>query len=101
MTLEDVQAHAGHGVTRLVVPPASADVCEQRKQISAFPAAHNLPPSKARPRGTYPPFGWAGARRRSLSERAGRADLGVCSAREVPGPGALCLDHLRGSIVPG
>jgi hypothetical protein len=42
MTPEDVQAHAGHGVTRLVVPPAPADVCEQRKQISAFAAAHNL-----------------------------------------------------------
>lgn len=42
MTPEDVQAHAGYGVTRLVVPPASADLREQREQMSAFADRHKL-----------------------------------------------------------
>jgi hypothetical protein len=42
MTSEDVQAHADNGVTRLVIPPASADVREQRDQISAFADRRNL-----------------------------------------------------------
>jgi len=42
MTPEDVQAHAGNGVTRLVIPPASADMHEQREQISAFAGRHEL-----------------------------------------------------------
>ena len=36
MTAADVEAHAGNGVTRLVVGPASRDPHEQRDQISAF-----------------------------------------------------------------
>lgn len=36
MTAADVEAHAGNGVTRLVVGPASLDPHEQRDQISAF-----------------------------------------------------------------
>jgi probable F420-dependent oxidoreductase len=42
MTPEDVEAHAGHGVTRLIVSPASTDLREQRDQISAFAATHQL-----------------------------------------------------------
>jgi probable F420-dependent oxidoreductase len=42
MTPEDVRAYAGHGVTRLVVPPASAGAREQREQISAFAERHRL-----------------------------------------------------------
>ncbi len=38
MTSEDVQAHVGNGVTRLVIP-VSADM---REQISAFAGRHNL-----------------------------------------------------------
>jgi probable F420-dependent oxidoreductase len=36
LTAEDVARHAAHGVDRLVVAPASADVSEQRDQLSAF-----------------------------------------------------------------
>jgi probable F420-dependent oxidoreductase len=42
MTPEDVQGHAGDGVTRLVVAAAPADVREQREQISAFAGRHDL-----------------------------------------------------------
>ncbi len=36
MTADDVRAHAEAGVDRLVVGPASADLGEQREQLSAF-----------------------------------------------------------------
>ncbi len=36
MTAADVDAHAGRGVNRLVVAPASADLDEQREQLSAL-----------------------------------------------------------------
>jgi hypothetical protein len=42
MIREDVQAHAGNGVTRLVIPPASPDVREQREQISALADRYKL-----------------------------------------------------------
>ena len=38
MSAEDVAQHAARGVDRLVVPPASADLAEQRAQLSAFAA---------------------------------------------------------------
>lgn len=110
MTPEDVQAHAGHGVTRLVVPlhPLTCASNASRSQrspprtTSAEHPAHSQPPSKSQTTRHLPAL--TGGRELAgvhLSERAGRVDLGVCSAREVPGPGALCLDHLRGSIMPG
>jgi hypothetical protein len=43
MTPDDVAQHAEAGATRLVVPPASADLSEQKDQISAFAARLNLP----------------------------------------------------------
>jgi probable F420-dependent oxidoreductase len=36
LTADDVAGHAANGATRLVVAPASADLAEQRDQISAF-----------------------------------------------------------------
>jgi hypothetical protein len=42
MTPDDVQTQAGHGVTRLVVSPASTDAGEVREQISAFASTHAL-----------------------------------------------------------
>jgi probable F420-dependent oxidoreductase len=42
MTPEDVAQHAEAGVTRLVVPPASAGLSEQKDQISAFAARLGL-----------------------------------------------------------
>jgi len=36
MTAEDIERHAAQGAIRLVVAPASADLSEQRDQISAF-----------------------------------------------------------------
>jgi probable F420-dependent oxidoreductase len=42
MTPEDVRAYADDGVTRLVIPPASADLRGQREQISAFAGRHGL-----------------------------------------------------------
>ena len=38
MTADDVAAHAASGTTRLVMAPASADLSEQRDQISALAA---------------------------------------------------------------
>ena len=38
MTAADVAQHAAHGVDRLVVPPASSDLAEQRAQLSALAA---------------------------------------------------------------
>ena len=38
MTPEDVAQHAALGVDRLVVPPTSADLAEQRDQLSALAA---------------------------------------------------------------
>jgi hypothetical protein len=38
MTADDVAQHAACGVDRLVVPPASSDLAEQRTQLSAFAA---------------------------------------------------------------
>jgi len=43
MTPDDVAQHAEAGATRLVVAPASADLSEQKDQISAFAARLNLP----------------------------------------------------------
>ena len=42
MSEADVQAHAGHGTTRLVVGTASTDPHEQREQISVFAGRHGL-----------------------------------------------------------
>jgi hypothetical protein len=42
MTPDEVQAHASNGVTRLIVGPASADLSEQRGQITAFARLHDL-----------------------------------------------------------
>lgn len=42
MPPQDARAHAANGVTRLAVPPACADVREQREQISAFADRHQL-----------------------------------------------------------
>jgi probable F420-dependent oxidoreductase len=40
MTKSDVDDHAAQGTTRLVVGPASADLAEQRDQLSAFAERH-------------------------------------------------------------
>ena len=42
MSADDVEAHAARGTTRLVVSPASADLGEQRDQLSALAARLNL-----------------------------------------------------------
>jgi hypothetical protein len=42
MSGADVEAHAGHGTTRLVVGTASTDPHEQREEISVFAGRHGL-----------------------------------------------------------
>jgi hypothetical protein len=42
MTPDDVAKHAEAGATHLVVAPASADLSEQKDQISAFAARLGL-----------------------------------------------------------
>ena len=42
MSAGDVEAHAARGTTRLIVSPASADLGEQRDQLSALAARLNL-----------------------------------------------------------
>jgi hypothetical protein len=42
MTPEDVARHTAAGVTRIVLAPTSADPAEQRTQLSAFAARHQL-----------------------------------------------------------
>ena len=42
MTPDDVARHTAAGVTRIVIAPAAADPAEQRDQLSAFAARHQL-----------------------------------------------------------
>jgi probable F420-dependent oxidoreductase len=42
MTPDEVAALAGEGVTRLIVSPTTADLAEQKKELSAFAGQHGL-----------------------------------------------------------